>query len=99
MVDRPKKMVDAMLPFARRGIAIVGLEPSCLLTLRDEMLVMGLGARSCDQPARTAAGRVLHVKKRPASSSSRLPATGHSAHPAAWPARSVYAVGDLDVIS
>jgi hypothetical protein len=40
-------MVDAMLPFAER-IAIVGLEPSCLLTLRDEMLVMGLGAqRSC----------------------------------------------------
>ena len=32
-----------MLPFAERGIAIVGLEPSCLLTLRDEMQVMGLG--------------------------------------------------------
>ncbi|MDP2018809.1 (Fe-S)-binding protein, partial [Hydrogenophaga sp.] len=27
-----------------KGIAIVGLEPSCLLTLRDEMLVMGLGS-------------------------------------------------------
>ena len=33
----------AFLPFAERGIAIVGLEPSCLLTLRDEMQVMGLG--------------------------------------------------------
>ena len=32
-----------MLPFAERGIGVVGLEPSCLLTLRDEMLVMGLG--------------------------------------------------------
>ncbi|HEX7440079.1 MAG TPA: heterodisulfide reductase-related iron-sulfur binding cluster, partial [Caldimonas sp.] len=31
------------LPFAERGIAIVGIEPSCLLTLRDEMQVMGLG--------------------------------------------------------
>ena len=30
----------------RRGIAIVGLEPSCLLTLRDEALVMGLGEQA-----------------------------------------------------
>ncbi|MEA2757641.1 MAG: hypothetical protein QOH65_254, partial [Methylobacteriaceae bacterium] len=29
---------DALLPFARRGVPIVGLEPSCLLTLRDELL-------------------------------------------------------------
>ena len=37
------ELVAALLPFAERGIAIVGLEPSCLLTLRDEMLVMDLG--------------------------------------------------------
>ena len=47
MVDQAKtkarELVAAMLPFAEQGIAIVGLEPSCLLTLRDEMLVMGLG--------------------------------------------------------
>ncbi|HEX7439847.1 MAG TPA: FAD-linked oxidase C-terminal domain-containing protein [Caldimonas sp.] len=47
MAERAKakagELVDALLPFAQRGIAIVGLEPSCLLTLRDEMLVMGLG--------------------------------------------------------
>ncbi|SFB94758.1 FAD/FMN-containing dehydrogenase [Polaromonas sp. OV174] len=47
MVDKAKakarEVVDALLPFAEKGIAIVGLEPSCLLTLRDEMLVMGLG--------------------------------------------------------
>jgi Fe-S oxidoreductase len=47
MVDKAKakarEVVGALLPFAERGIAIVGLEPSCLLTLRDEMLVMGLG--------------------------------------------------------
>jgi Fe-S oxidoreductase len=29
--------VDAVLPFAKRGVPIVGLEPSCLLTLRDEI--------------------------------------------------------------
>jgi hypothetical protein len=28
--------VEALLPLAAKGIAIVGLEPSCLLTLRDE---------------------------------------------------------------
>ena len=38
------ELLAAFLPFAERGIAIVGLEPSCLLTLRDEILVMGLGA-------------------------------------------------------
>jgi len=36
-------LIDALLPLARAGLAIVGLEPSCLLTLRDETLVMGLG--------------------------------------------------------
>ena len=40
---RARELLDALLPFAARGIAIVGLEPSCLLTLRDETLVMGLG--------------------------------------------------------
>ncbi len=47
MVDEAKRkagaLIDALLPFALAGIAIVGLEPSCLLTLRDEALVMGLG--------------------------------------------------------
>src|SRR5437867_6406084 len=28
--------VARLAPYARRGVAIVGLEPSCLLTLRDE---------------------------------------------------------------
>jgi len=31
-----RRNVDALLPFARRGIPIVGTEPSCLLTFRDE---------------------------------------------------------------
>ncbi|HKW84966.1 MAG TPA: FAD-linked oxidase C-terminal domain-containing protein, partial [Burkholderiaceae bacterium] len=41
---KAQRLLAALLPFAQRGIAIVGLEPSCLLTLRDEMLAMGLGA-------------------------------------------------------
>jgi FAD/FMN-containing dehydrogenase/Fe-S oxidoreductase len=47
MVEQAKAkanaLVAALLPFAAKGIAIVGLEPSCLLTMRDEILVMGLG--------------------------------------------------------
>jgi FAD/FMN-containing dehydrogenase/Fe-S oxidoreductase len=58
MVDEAKakarEVVEALLPFAEQGIAIVGLEPSCLLTLRDEMLVMGLG-----QGARTISAQAL----------------------------------------
>ena len=50
MVDEAKAkagaLIDALLPLARNGVPIVGLEPSCLLTLRDEALVMGLGARA-----------------------------------------------------
>jgi Fe-S oxidoreductase len=47
MVDKAREkaseVVQSLLPFAEKGLSIVGLEPSCLLTLRDEMLVMGLG--------------------------------------------------------
>jgi Fe-S oxidoreductase len=47
MVDAAKakarELMDALLPFAQRGVAIVGLEPSCLLTMRDEMRVLDLG--------------------------------------------------------
>ena len=49
-VDRARKklqaLMDALLPLAQAGIAIVGLEPSCLLTLRDEALALGLGAQA-----------------------------------------------------
>ena len=42
--EQAQELVNALLPFAQKGIPIVGLEPSCLLTLRDEALVLGLGA-------------------------------------------------------
>ncbi len=58
MVDQARakagELVQSLLPFAERGIAIVGLEPSCLLTLRDETLSMGLG-----QAAQAVAGQAL----------------------------------------
>ncbi|WP_439403026.1 FAD-binding and (Fe-S)-binding domain-containing protein [Bradyrhizobium sp. DASA03068] len=41
LVDEAKaeldRLVSAFAPFAARGVPIVGLEPSCLLTLRDEL--------------------------------------------------------------
>ena len=43
---RAGALVDALLPLADAGVAVVGLEPSCLLTLRDEALVMGLGRKA-----------------------------------------------------
>ncbi len=47
LVDEAKRearrVLEAMAPHVARGAAIVGLEPSCLLSLRDEFLVMGLG--------------------------------------------------------
>ncbi len=38
-----RRVVAALAPHVARGATVVGLEPSCLLTLRDEFLVMGLG--------------------------------------------------------
>jgi len=47
MVGEAKTRLSALIhhlaPYAKEGIAIVGLEPSCLFTLRDEALQMGLG--------------------------------------------------------
>jgi FAD/FMN-containing dehydrogenase/Fe-S oxidoreductase len=58
MVDQAKakarELLEALLPFADKGIPIVGLEPSCLLTLRDEILSMGFGVA-----AQTVAGQAL----------------------------------------
>jgi FAD/FMN-containing dehydrogenase/Fe-S oxidoreductase len=47
LVDEAKsearRMVAALAPHVERGAWVVGLEPSCLFSLRDEFLVMGLG--------------------------------------------------------
>ena len=58
MVDEARRhaeaLIDALLPLADAGVPIVGLEPSCLLTLRDEALAMHFGAK-----AETVAGQAL----------------------------------------
>jgi Fe-S oxidoreductase len=38
-----RRTIDALRPYVERGCPVIGLEPSCLLTLRDEYLVLGLG--------------------------------------------------------
>jgi Fe-S oxidoreductase len=37
------RLVDALAPYVAAGATIVGLEPSCLFTLRDEFLALRLG--------------------------------------------------------
>jgi Fe-S oxidoreductase len=39
-----QKTLAALAPAIARGVPVVGLEPSCILSLRDEWLAMGLGA-------------------------------------------------------
>ena len=50
MVDKAKASLDELInhlaPFAEKNIPIIGLEPSCLFTLKDEALVMGFGERA-----------------------------------------------------
>lgn len=62
MVDEARakaaELVDALHPLAARGIAIVGLEPSCLLSLRDEVTAMGFGER-----AQVLAGQALLLEE------------------------------------
>ena len=37
------RLLAALAPFVERGVPVIGLEPSCLFTLRDEFLSLGLG--------------------------------------------------------
>ncbi len=50
MVDKAKEtlgeLIDHLGPYAEKNIPIIGLEPSCLFTLKDEALVMGFGERA-----------------------------------------------------
>ena len=41
-----QRLIDALAPYAEQGIPIIGLEPSCLLTLRDEIPALLPGART-----------------------------------------------------
>jgi len=44
--EEARRVLVALEPFAARGVAIVGLEPSCILGLRDELKMLLPGAAS-----------------------------------------------------
>lgn len=52
LVDEAKaeatRTLTALAPYIKRGVPVVGLEPSCLLTLRDEFTVMLPGGETKD---------------------------------------------------
>jgi FAD/FMN-containing dehydrogenase/Fe-S oxidoreductase len=56
MVDEARRearrVVAALAPHVARGAAVVGLEPACLLAMRDEFLVLGLGEAAARLAAR-----------------------------------------------
>jgi Fe-S oxidoreductase len=62
MVDEARvearRMIAALAPHAAAGAAIVGLEPACLLSLRDEYAVLGLG-----EAAKTVGERALLIEE------------------------------------
>jgi FAD/FMN-containing dehydrogenase/Fe-S oxidoreductase len=60
--------VDRLLPYAQRGVPIVGTEPSCLLTLRDEYPELLL-----DEASRTVAGAALMIEELVASTAAAEP--------------------------
>jgi len=54
------RTLSALLPFARRGVPIIGLEPSCLLSLRDEFLALRLDeALGVPDAAQTVAAQAM----------------------------------------
>ena len=52
-----ERTLAALAPFIERGVPVVGLEPSCLLTFRDEALV--LCNQTAPRPSAALAGRTL----------------------------------------
>ena len=58
LVDQARKAarqtVDALIPFVKQGIPIVGLEPSCLLSLQDEYLSLLPGDPTVKEVAQSA---------------------------------------------
>ena len=53
-----RRALATLAPAVERGAVVVGLEPSCLLAMRDEWLALGLG-----EPARRVAGAALLLEE------------------------------------
>ncbi len=44
--NEARRVLDALAPFVSRGVPVIGLEPSCLLTLRDEFAALLPGSET-----------------------------------------------------
>lgn len=44
--EEARRMLDSLWPYVERGLPVIGLEPSCLLMLRDEYHSLGLDERA-----------------------------------------------------
>ncbi len=58
-----ERVIETLLPFAQRGVAIVGLEPSCLLTLRDEFRALFPGESARQQEVDIIAGQAMLLEE------------------------------------
>ena len=65
------RTLSALAPFIERGVPVVGLEPSCLLTFRDEALALGFKREAGD--AQISAVRGIHRPMPPPSGISTSP--------------------------
>ena len=54
-----ERTLSVLAPFIERGVPIVGLEPSCLLTFRDEALVLACSPSTATAGSRPGMGRDL----------------------------------------
>ncbi len=61
-----RRTLEALLPWARAGVAIVGLEPSCIFSFRDEYLVLGLGGEAQELASATLLFEEFIVRERAA---------------------------------
>jgi len=57
--DEAERLLEALYPFVARGVPVVGLEPSCLFTLRDEFLALRLDSATRVAAQRTAEHALL----------------------------------------
>jgi FAD/FMN-containing dehydrogenase/Fe-S oxidoreductase len=62
--NEARRTLEALAPLAARGLPIVGLEPSCLLTLRDEFLSLGLGETAVALAAQAVSFEEFIVRER-----------------------------------
>ncbi|MGT2492231.1 hypothetical protein ACU4GD_21150 [Cupriavidus basilensis] len=84
--EEARRLLDAVKPYVDRNIPIVGLEPSCLLSLRDEFLNYGYGDEARKLAAQAFLFEEFLVREKTAGRLALdLDALQASGSPGAWP--------------